>query len=282
MPSNKHNLPDAIVNLFGARQYSRGKSRWSVTQLISPPQIAVLREEYAAEISEKSDLSDSFWSLMGSNIHKILEHGSGANHVVEERVFLEVDGTVISGQIDVQKHAEGRVGIIDWKFTSVYAVSRPKEEWEQQANCYAYLLRVVKGYGIDSLQVCAILRDWSKSNIARRKNYPEAPIVMVDLPLWSQEKQESFIRDRLKALNDASARFHLDLPLPPCSPEDRWQRDGDAIRCKNYCDASEWCAQWKLDQIGLETGEKSDEEVSEAPPRRPRGRPRRTVGASKE
>jgi hypothetical protein len=244
MISNRHNLPAPFVALFGRQQYSKGDSHWSVTQLVSPPKIAVLRAEHAAAIAAKEDLSDRFWSLMGSNIHKILEGASAEDHVVEERIHTTVHGMRISGQIDLQRHKNGKVGIIDYKFTSVYSVSRPKPEWEQQLNAYAYLLRKEKGLEVESLHVCAILRDWRLTDVSRRKVYPPAPVVMAELPVWSYEDQAKWVEERVMGLMQASSAYHIGEELPRCSDEDMWLRDGDPIRCRNYCDVREYCGQW--------------------------------------
>lgn len=245
MVTNKHNLPQALVNLLGAREYSKGKSHWSVTQLIGAPRITVLRNQFKKEITDTEDLSDRFWSLMGSNIHKILEHAVTDNSVVEERIFLDVMGVTVSGQIDVQEHADGVVDLIDWKFTNVYAVSRPKPEWEAQLNLYAYLIRKVKGLKVEKASVCAIIRDWRKTDSLRRSGYPIAPIVMVDIPLWSFTMQEKFFEERLTTLLNSYALNSLGEELPECSNEDRWLRDGVYIRCQHYCDVAPYCSQWR-------------------------------------
>lgn len=244
MIHNKHHLPAPFLALFNRRQYSKGDSHWSVTQLISPPKIAVLRDEHAQAIAEKTDLADQFWSLMGSNIHKILEGFEAADHVVEERIHTTVEGLRISGQIDVQRHQNGRVGIVDYKFTSVWSATRPKPEWEQQLNAYAYLLQKEKGLVVESIHVCAILRDWRATDVLRRKEYPEAPVVMREQRLWSFEEQEAWVTARVRGLMEAQAALHLGDELPECSDEDRWLRDGTPIRCNNFCDVRDYCGQW--------------------------------------
>lgn len=268
MISNRHRLPAPFVALFNRRQYSKGDSHWSVTQLISPPKIAVLRDEHAQAIAEKQDLADQFWSLMGSNIHKILEGFEAADHVVEERIHTTVEGLRISGQIDVQRHQNGKVGIVDYKFTSVWSATRPKPEWEQQLNAYAYLLRKEKGLVVESIHVCAILRDWRATDVARRKEYPEAPVVMREQRLWSYEEQEAWVTERVRGLVAAQAALHLGDELPECSDEDRWLRDGTPIRCSNFCDVRDYCGQWARHQE--ESNGEEETEVPDGP--RPKGR----------
>jgi hypothetical protein len=252
MTNNKHNLPQVLVNLFGKRQYSRGASRWSVSNLIAPPKITVLREAYAEEIAARHDISDSFWSLMGSNIHRILEDGADDDHVVEQRIFTEIAGFKISGQIDVQQLTGDTVRLIDWKFTSVWSVTNPKEDWENQLNLYAYLIHKEKGMRVEGIWVCAILKDWKKMDVMRRTNYPEAPIVMVRQPLWSFEKQEAYALERTQALAHATAAFDIGTSLPDCTDEDRWLRDGENKRCENFCEVADWCDQWKALKVAKE------------------------------
>ena len=50
--TNKHNLPQTLVNLAKSRDYSRGKSDRSITQLIDSPQVSVLRMANENNISE--------------------------------------------------------------------------------------------------------------------------------------------------------------------------------------------------------------------------------------
>ena len=65
-----------MVKLLKRYTYSRGKADISVTELINPPQIAVLKRVHRNDIEE--DLVDRFWALMGTNIHKILEDAADA------------------------------------------------------------------------------------------------------------------------------------------------------------------------------------------------------------
>ena len=244
MIKNKHGLPQVLVNLFGKHTYSKGAATWSVTSLISPPKITVLREAYRRQIAADSDISDSFWSLMGTNIHRILQDGAEKDSITEERLFTEIAGHVISGQIDVQYITGNTVRIIDWKFTSVWSVQRPKPEWEAQLNLYAYLVKKVKGFDVEGIWVCAILKDWKKMDTFRRQNYPEAPIMMVRQPLWSEATQEAYATNAVKSLVAAQAALDLDGQLPDCTDEDRWLRDGVNLRCENFCDVAPWCEQW--------------------------------------
>lgn len=272
--TNKHNLPSQLVRLLGKREYSRGQSRWSVTQLIAPPQLVLLREEHGHKIEE--DISDRFWSLMGSNIHRILEDGSDPDDtdtVVEERIFVDVDGVTISGAIDVQHFIGGARGVLDWKFTSVWSVMNPKPEWEQQLNCYAWLVRTATNNRVDVLHVCAILRDWRKSMLEKQVNYPVAPMIMVPIKLWSDAEQDAFVRARVAALKADWAETQLGGTARPCSPEERWERNGVSVRCKDWCEVSQWCPQWAdMKKAPAEAGAEVEQSRRDhtAEPQRPR------------
>ena len=216
--TNRYNLPEAIANAARRDTYSRGASRISVTQLISSPRIEALRSVHHDKMVV--DITDRIWALLGTAVHHILEVGAEEGHTSEERLFTEVDGWTISGAVDIQ--ADG--GIIDYKCTSVYSVMNDKPDWETQLNLYAYLVRRSKGERIKKLQICAILRDWRKSDAERKPDYPQQPIVMVRVPLWAPERQDEYVAERVLLHKRAAAAVDLGTPLPLCSDEDRWAR----------------------------------------------------------
>lgn len=229
--TNKHGLPQPLMNLLKRDDYTRGDARISITQLIGSPRISILREAHKNEITE--DISDKFWALMGTNIHKILERGADEEHLAEERLFMDVDGVRISGGIDLQRTRDGKVGIVDWKFTSVYSATSSKPDWEAQLNCYAHLVRVSKLVKVESVEVCAILRDWSgsKAKVALRRagvygdpDYPQAPVIMVPFRLWSPMEAEDYIHTRVQVHRDAARARDWGEQLPLCTDAERWAK----------------------------------------------------------
>lgn len=241
--TNIHNLPQPIVSLLSRHKYSRGASDISVTELLSPPQISILKRAHHHNLVE--DISDRFWALMGTNIHKLLEDHANETVQTEERLFLEMDGWTLSGQIDVQREQDGAVSIMDWKFTGVYSAMTPKQDWIAQLNMYAYLVETVKKIQVDKLQVIAILRDWSKTKVKTQKNYPPAPIMNISLPLWSYEERHAFLKDRVALHQEAQGAHELGGALPECTDEERWVRKGKAVRCEEYCIVKEYCEQYR-------------------------------------
>ena len=220
--TNNYGLPETITNVLARPQYSKGKADLSVTELMSSPRIVQLKRKHWEELTE--DASDMVWSLFGTAIHNILEHGKDEHHIVEERIFTQVGGFTISGAIDLQEVYEDGTVISDYKTTSVYAVMNQKIDWEHQLNCYAYLVERAKLTPVVKLQIVAIVRDWSRRDAATREGYPKAPIVVIDIPLWSYEYRDAYIRGRISLHGDAFFEMETDGDIAECTPEEMWER----------------------------------------------------------
>ena len=220
--TNKFNLPDTFINVIQRPSYSRGNSEISVTEILSPPQLVLLRRRHADDI--EIDAADQVWSLFGSAVHNILEHGKDEHHVVEERLFTTFESWRISGAIDLQTfQPDGSVVISDYKVTSAWAVQQEKTEWVDQLNMYAWLVERVKGHPVVGLQIIGIVRDWNRREAASKEGYPQAPIVTIDIPLWDFETRERFIADRLALHNEANFAA-VSGSMPECTAAEMWER----------------------------------------------------------
>lgn len=221
--TNKHGIPVTFVNVLERPTYSKGRANLSVTQLINSPKIVALTQKFEDEIEQ--DVADMVWSIFGSAIHTVLEHGKDGNHIVEERLHAEVDGWRISGAIDLQVvNEDGTISIRDYKTTSAWAVMNDKVEWEYQLNIYAWLVETVKQVSIKDLGVVAIIRDWSRRDAANREGYPPAPIKEIPINLWDAQERESFIRKRIELHSAAEFAMEVGELLPPCTPEEMWEK----------------------------------------------------------
>lgn len=211
--TNRLGLPASIVNAVSRDNYSRGDAHISVTTLIGPARKRILERVHGDELTE--DVADRIWALFGQVTHGILErHDDEAK--TEERLFIERHGWRISGQFDRLVLETGVLG--DYKTTSTYSVKDgPKAEWTAQANIYALMLRE-HGYTVNKLQIVVILRDFQKSKAQHDPSYPQAPVVVLDVPMWSATETEQYILERLRAHANAQ---HV---LPLCTPEERWER----------------------------------------------------------
>lgn len=280
--TNKFNLPETFVNVIKRPQYSKGSSEISVTEILSPPQLVLLRRQHQEDIEQ--DVSDMVWSLFGSAVHNILEHGKDDHHIVEERLFTTFEGWSISGAIDLQTLVDGKVLIADYKVTSAWTVQQEKQEWIDQLNLYAWLVERVKGDKVAGLQIIGIVRDWSRREAALKETYPQSPIVTLDIPLWDYKDREEFVRSRLTLHNEANFAAVSGM-MPECTSEEMWEkpttyaimkaggvrakkvcntlseaenfvvtkypdhhietREGGRTRCESFCQAAPFCGQYQ-------------------------------------
>lgn len=288
--TNKFGLPDPVVKALTRSEYSKGESNRSITQLIDAPRVRILKQEHWEELEE--DVSEKMWAVLGTAAHKMFEETGDEKHISEERLFLEIDGWVISGAIDVQRIEEDGVTIMDYKTTSVWSVMLGKSSWEYQLNCYAALVRRSKGMRVKGLKVIAILRDWRSKDALDKPDYPKAPIVEVDIPMWSEDQQDEYLNERVALHQKAEFDRLTGSELPECSQDERWEkppvwavkkignkraiklydmeeiakaallpgqevefRRGTATRCEaNWCRVNAWCSQYQREREAIEAG----------------------------
>lgn len=281
--TNKFNIPQTFMNVLDRPQYSKGKAHLSVTQLLNSPKIVALTKKFEDEI--ETDASDMVWSIFGSAVHNVLEHGKDDNHIVEQRIHKEYDGWHISGAIDLQVVNDKGISVKDYKTTTVWAVMNEKIEWEVQLNMYAGLVEDVKKVPVTDVGIVAIIRDWNRRESTTREGYPEAPIKELPIRLWSKEERDAFISNRVALHSACEFAIETDGELPDCTPEEMWEkptvwavrkignkrahslyeteqlateaikelgdkyemeiRNGERTRCANFCPVNTWCTQYK-------------------------------------
>jgi len=272
--TNRLNLPSALVAAVANDPYQPGECNITVSRLIQPPRKVALEALYSKEITE--DVSDRLWALFGQAVHVILERAE-TEALVEQRLTIQRQEWKISGRFDRFAFTEGILQ--DYKVCSAYAVKNgTKQEWDCQLNILATILRE-HGHDIRQLEVVAILRDWSKNYVSRGSDYPDRQVLKIEIPLWSLEKCEEYLDERIRLHQMARTN------LPECSPEERWakpdqwaltkdgrktavrvydqeieaqvalrmagpnhaieHRPGKNLRCESYCPAAPFCDQWK-------------------------------------
>ena len=281
--TNKFNIPQTFMNVLDRPTYSKGKAHLSVTQLLTSPKIVALTKKFEDEIEQ--DASDMVWSIFGSAVHNVLEHGKDENHIVEQRIHKEYEGWSISGAIDLQVVNPNGIDVKDYKTTTVWAVMNEKFEWEVQLNIYAGLVEDVKRIPVTSVGIVAIIRDWNRRESTTREGYPEAPIKELPIRLWSKEERDAFIANRIALHSACEFAIETDGELPDCTPEEMWEkptvwavrkignkrahslyeteelataaladlganyeievRKGERTRCENFCPVNTWCTQYK-------------------------------------
>lgn len=71
--TNKYGVPAPLLTLASKDYYSKGASQYSVTELLSSPQIRRLQERFHDQMEQ--DVSDMLWSMLGSALHVVMERG---------------------------------------------------------------------------------------------------------------------------------------------------------------------------------------------------------------
>jgi hypothetical protein len=281
--TNKYNLPQTFVNVLNRPTYTKGKAHLSATEIINSPRIVQLKKIHWDSLEE--DVADKVWAIFGTAIHAVLELGKDEHHIIEQRLHANVDGWDISGAIDLQRVEDDGIIVADYKTTGAWAVMNEKSDWEQQLNIYAWLVEKVKKVPVKKVEIIAIIRDWNRRDAQTREGYPEAPIKVIDVPLWSFEKRESFIKERIQLHSNALFATETSEDLPECSPSEMWEkpafwavrktgnkratavfdtedkalakieemgkgyeieyRPGERTRCANFCQVRDFCGQWK-------------------------------------
>jgi CRISPR/Cas system-associated exonuclease Cas4 (RecB family) len=222
--TNKYNLPNGLYKALQKMSYiSDDMNSISVSDLINPPLIWYLKKLHKDEIEE--DASERLWALLGSAVHYIIAEGEDRN-LTEERLEIEIDGFRIRGRFDVYTEEKE---ILDYKITSMWSLEKP--EWTKQINVYAYMLRRT-GFEVEKGFIYAILRDWNKR---QAKETMPIPFAVYEIPIWTIEEQEKYIRERIqlfKTIQNSNIEDFI------CEEQDRWKNN---IRCRLYCSVNKFC-----------------------------------------
>ena len=291
--TNKSNLPKVIERAVINDPYDSSGSNISTTRLIAPPRIRVLEMRNWDLIED--DVSNRIFSLLGQSVHHILERSKLKVDLAERRLFYKDDkitnGWTLSGQFDLLSR---QGDLTDFKVTSAWAaldaLTNGKDEWENQLNVLDFLCRknqktltrYKKEVKVKSLNIMAILRDWSKLKVMQSDNYPRKQVVMIPIRRWSEEEQENYVQARIKLHQDAEKSDQL----PLCTAKERWRKEdsyalmldnrktakrvlptreemdkymkenkyvegqgcrvvfraGEDVRCQHYCSVNEFCS----------------------------------------
>ena len=230
--TNKSNLPKVIERAVINEPYDSSGSNISTTRLIAPPRIRVLEMRNWDLIED--DVSNRIFSLLGQSVHHILERSKLKVDLAERRLFYKDDkitnGWTLSGQFDLLSR---QGDLTDFKVTSAWAaldaLTNGKDEWENQLNVLDFLCRknqktltrYKKEVKVKSLNIMAILRDWSKLKVMQSDNYPRKQVVMIPIRRWSEEEQENYVQARIKLHQDAEKSDQL----PLCTAKERWRKE---------------------------------------------------------
>lgn len=218
--TNKFALSQSLVDVITKRSYDITQSdpkRIGVTTLNNPPRIRQLSVRHWNSLED--DVSNYLWMILGDSVHFILAKTKQDKRLIEEKIETKIDDITIVAKPDLYDD-EHKI-IEDYKITSVWAVKEVKREWEEQINCYAWALHLA-GFPVLKAYINAILRDWSEMEYKRfGRDYPPIPFKRIEIPLWGFEKQDQFIKERIRLYKISMLLKDEELPL--CTEEERWR-----------------------------------------------------------
>ena len=68
------------------------------------------------------------------------------------------------------------------------------------------------------------MRDWSRRKAEQDPSYPQAPVEMVDVKLWSFQRREDFVKENIQLHQNAEQGWDELEVLPKCTNEHRWMK----------------------------------------------------------
>jgi len=277
--TNRMNLPEALVKAVSVSRHNK-PGHLSATTLLNGTKQILLTDRHWDTLED--DVADRFWAIIGTAVHNILEH-EGKNEFAEEFMLHEVDGVTVTGRIDNFNMAEGTV--TDYKTNSVWKIKfRDFSDWKRQGMIYAWLL-IKNGFKVKTCRFVSLIKDHSKRDAKRDSSYPQKPIYVYEFDVTPEglAEIESFVKTKI-----AEYKLRREMPddeIPPCTPEERWEkpakyavkkegrktairvtdtlkeaeklaadlgkghyveiRPGESVRCNEYCVCSNHCNFWR-------------------------------------
>lgn len=225
----------------------------SATQLMKPLRHIILPKRVPKEM-QTTDVSDLIASRIGTSLHDSIEKawikgykrslrlmGYGESVIerilinptpeqlaatkdpipvyLEQREIRSFEGKNIGGKFDII--ADGMLQ--DNKSTGVYTwVKGTKDEdYALQGSIYRWLNpdKVTE----DFIRINFIFTDWQKAMAKQNPNYPQSRLLHKDIPLWSIEKTEAWLRNKIQEV--LRYKDEPDKNIPLCTDEELWKSD---------------------------------------------------------
>ena len=216
--TNKKGLPQSFVDM-AQEEYFEKENEYRVTALLAPIRETILKKRYKDQI--EVDVSDMVWLLFGKAVHNVLENHQEADHELkEERIKVPFQNTIISGQFDLYNSNEKK--ITDYKTASVWKfIYKDFEDWKHQTLIYCWLMNQI-GFDANKGEIVAFLKDHSKTESERKKDYPQEPVQTVEFEFTDDDLKniEHFIHGRVLKLKENENTPDDQLPL--CTEDERF------------------------------------------------------------
>lgn len=219
--TNKEGLPQPFVDAVTS-DYQYKPKRYSATSVIKGIREAVLQHRHDDEVEQ--DASEMVWLLFGKAVHSILENAQGKpGQIQEQKLIIDMgNGYELSGIFDLYDPETQTVS--DWKTASVWkAIFNEWDDYHDQLAIYAWMLNQ-EGMPCTRGEIVAFFKDHSKTEAARRADYPQLPVKRIQYE-WTPEQLDE-IGDRLAEHFDC-LKYCETLPddeLPLCTEKERWHK----------------------------------------------------------
>ncbi len=215
--TNEKELPQALVNVVKKTLHKPNHKGYGVTTLIGKDILEIiLTRRYWNDIEE--DITENVWAMYGNAFHEYIK----AHDTTKYSEYRLENGKII-GVIDLYDKKKKK--IVDYKTASVYKVKKQDYgDWFRQTLSYALLL--YKKFKIKTYQaeIIVLMKDWSKSEAKRSKDYPQLPIAQITFSFGDEDYQfiDNYLTNKVNVLE--KQRFTPTKYLPQCAVEFRWHK----------------------------------------------------------
>jgi hypothetical protein len=273
--TNKLNLPEGFVRAVSTEKHNAPGSLSATTLLQGIKQIILTDRHWEMLVD---DVSDRIWAIFGMAVHSLLE-SEGKYDFTEQKMSYKVSGVTVTGTIDNYDMEHGV--ICDYKTASVNKIKfNDFTDWYLQGMIYAWLL-FKNNFHVSRCRFIALLKDHSKTDALRERDYPKEPVYIYEFPVTPQElfKIGLFIKSKVEEYQRCLLLHDNDIP--PCAPMERWEkpskfavmksgnkrvvrlfdrreeadlmaeekgsghfvehRKGESIKCRSYCLCNRFC-----------------------------------------
>lgn len=280
--TNHLNLPQPIVDAVQNDPYDSGNSDISVTRLIAPPRQVALGITHKDDIVE--DCADRLFSLMGQAMHHVLERGGDleGERIIERRLYADIGGWKLSGQIDIWENGTlddykftsvwetmnglkeekiQQLNLLAWlcrkngikvnriRIVAMYRdYSKSKAKFERdypqhqigvlesplwtdaQVEAYAKERIAIHQEARNKLPLCSPEDKWERpTKFALMKEGAKRALRLLD----SEEEAIEYAETKKLAQNGKITKGHYVE-----------RRQGESVRCENYCSVAPFCTQF--------------------------------------
>ena len=242
--TNNYALPEWLYQSIASSIEQPDPNVIRVTELINPPLERWLKFKYWD--SMEKDAVEYLTPHFGTAWHQIHEKFNKDKNaaarlatdsiLIEERMNHEVSNEMIlSGKFDRFERETETIHDVKLFNTKSFKIgSELKESQIAQQNIYRWLLWKTKGILANKMVLEVLFRDWFIINVEREyykahPTYHPIPYYEANVPIWSMERTELYIEERLerhyKAINTLpDIEISRDsLKEIECSDEDKWK-----------------------------------------------------------